>query len=45
MGLGLTICKKICEAMKGSISVTSVLNQGTTFSFDIILDGIRKTVR
>jgi signal transduction histidine kinase len=30
-GLGLFICKKIIQAHHGSITVTSVVNQGTTF--------------
>ena len=34
-GLGLTICKKLCEAMSGSISFTSVYGAGTKFIFDI----------
>ena len=38
VGLGLTICKKLCEAMGGSISVTSILDQGTTFTFSIVLE-------
>lgn len=32
-GLGLAICKKLCVAMGGDIAVTSVLGQGSTFSF------------
>lgn len=34
-GLGLPICKKIVENHEGSISVTSVLGQGTVFHFSI----------
>ncbi len=36
-GLGLTICKKIADLLKGSITVKSVLGQGSTFSFSIPL--------
>lgn len=32
-GLGLTICKKIIELMKGSIDVKSSLGEGSTFCF------------
>lgn len=36
-GLGLAICKRLTEAMSGSISVQSTVNQGTTFSFNVLL--------
>ena len=32
-GVGLSICRQICEHMKGSISVESEVGQGTTFTF------------
>ena len=35
-GLGLVVCKKICEDMGGVIGCESVSNQGTTFSSSFI---------
>jgi PAS domain S-box-containing protein len=34
-GLGLSICKDLVEMQGGQISVNSVLNQGTTFEFQL----------
>ncbi|EHL30312.1 transmission sensor LetS [Legionella drancourtii LLAP12] len=31
-GLGLVICKKLCEAMSGRLSMTSELNKGSAFT-------------
>ena len=36
-GLGLSICKRIIDAMHGEISVESALNQGTTVRFTVEL--------
>lgn len=34
-GVGLSICKKICEELGGSIEVQSIPNRGSTFSFRV----------
>jgi CheY-like chemotaxis protein len=35
-GLGLVICRRLCEALGGDISVTSELGQGSCFEFRIL---------
>jgi two-component system sensor histidine kinase/response regulator len=37
-GLGLPICRRLAQSMGGAINVDSVLNQGSTFRFQIMLD-------
>jgi CheY-like chemotaxis protein len=39
-GLGLSIAKKLVEQMRGTISVQSTLNRGSTFSLNMIFDYI-----
>ena len=36
-GLGLAICARLCEAMGGTISVSSAASQGARFQFDLQL--------
>mmetsp|Transcript_26575 Transcript_26575/g.25662 ORF Transcript_26575/g.25662 Transcript_26575/m.25662 type:complete len:105 (-) Transcript_26575:17-331(-) len=35
VGLGLTICKKLCELQSGTISVQSTEDHGSTFTFTL----------
>lgn len=37
-GLGLSICRKLVEAMGSTLTVETVLGRGTTFSFELGLD-------
>lgn len=36
-GLGLSIARRLCEAMGGTLTVSSIVGTGTVFSFDIPL--------
>lgn len=40
-GLGLTICQKISEILKGNLSVKSEIGKGSTFTFSFPLNFIR----
>ena len=42
-GLGLSIARKFVQLMGGEISITSVVGQGTTFSFDIKITRVNAT--
>jgi len=41
-GIGLTICKKIIEAMNGTINFKSKINQGTTFCISLPKASVEK---
>ena len=45
LGLGLWICKKLCQKMKGDITVFSELGQGSSFIFYLPLKRARKRSR
>jgi two-component system sensor histidine kinase/response regulator len=40
-GLGLSICKSLCDLMEGSISVASKYREGSTFNFSVCMHSSR----
>jgi len=42
-GLGLSISKHLVELMEGDINVVSTLEEGTTFTFDILLKAVEES--
>ncbi len=38
-GIGLSICKQLCQMMGGDIEVSSTLNKGSIFSFHVYIQG------
>ncbi len=45
MGFGLTISKMIVQQLKGTISAQSVVNKGSTFTFEITAKAQRRKNR
>jgi PAS domain S-box-containing protein len=43
-GLGLTVCRRLVGLMNGTLHVDSVVNQGSTFWFDIPLEEISQHI-
>ena len=43
--LGLSICKKLCEKLGGSISIESKLNRGTTVTFRMQVEVLNQKIR
>jgi signal transduction histidine kinase/CheY-like chemotaxis protein len=39
-GLGLTIVQRLVRAMEGNVAVTSAVDQGTTFTFTVMLEPV-----
>jgi PAS domain S-box-containing protein len=44
-GLGLSISKELVGMLGGQISVTSVLNKGSNFKFDILVNAVEKEIK
>lgn len=43
-GLGLFLCRQLCESMGGSIRVQSTLGVGTLFTFEVPIEDVSSTV-
>eukprot|EP00347_Sterkiella_histriomuscorum_P023280 403335252 len=43
VGLGLNICKKICEFLGGQITITSQEEKGSTFTFQVNVEKVKVT--
>jgi signal transduction histidine kinase len=45
MGFGLTISKMIVQQLKGTITAQSVVNKGSTFTFEIAAKALKRKQR
>ena len=43
-GIGLALCKRLCQSLDGTISVKSVIGKGSMFSFTMKVKGIESFI-
>lgn len=43
-GIGLSLCKQLCQSLDGTITVKSAIGKGSIFSFTMIVKGIESFI-